>query len=181
MEIKQSTTFRTPVMLVHVETGDPVTGVAFTDPTVYIQKQDGTSVVKILTNLNWFEIDPVNMPGVYDILLTTNDTDTIGYLKYTVANVLSDTYFGLAEIVTNLESDTFVAVGRVLGLVYENATLEVLTTDGNGNMLTGTRRSYDSKANALLDDGVTGLIASYSVTSTYLAGTLNTFKMVRDS
>lgn len=105
MEIKSSTSFRAPVRLV-ANNGNPVTGVAYTDPFVFIQKQGGAVVVKTLSNSDWFELSVANMPGVYDLLLSSADTDTAGFLKYYISHTYA-TYLGVLEIVDRVESETY--------------------------------------------------------------------------
>jgi len=117
MELKQSVAFRAPVRLVLTSNGIGKTGLTIGDVIIVaIQKQDGVSVVKFLGPGDWFEIDPVNMPGVYDVLLSASDTDTLGYLKYSVASTLCDSYFGLLEIRANFEADTYNRLGTPTGI-----------------------------------------------------------------
>lgn len=79
-EIKQNSSYRVPIMLINSSTGLGLTGV--TAPTVYLQKYYGTSTSKSITNnSNWFEINSTYFPGMYDLLLSSSDTDTVGELK----------------------------------------------------------------------------------------------------
>ena len=106
MQVKQSTSFKVPVILVD-SAGNYVTGQTFSSATVYLQKQGGSSAVKTLVSGDFTEVDATNFPGVYDLLLSTTDTNTIGDLKYSVVSGTSIRFYGLAEIVANIESDTF--------------------------------------------------------------------------
>jgi hypothetical protein len=115
MELKQSVAFRAPVRLVFSADGRGKTGLSNSDVTVSIQKQAGTSVVKTLSVSDWFEVDAVWMPGVYDVLLSASDTDTLGYIKYTVNSFWCDPYFGLLEVRANLEADTYNRIGSPVG------------------------------------------------------------------
>ena len=115
MELKQSVAFRAPVRLVFSADGRGKTGLSNSDVTVSIQKQAGTSVVKTLSVSDWFEVDAVWMPGVYDVLLSASDTDTFGYIKYTVNSFWCDPYFGLLEVRANLEADTYNRIGSPVG------------------------------------------------------------------
>lgn len=106
MEIKKGTSFRVPVRLFNTADGTAKIGVTYDQVTVYLQKQAGSSAEKTLTVNDWFEIDATHFPGVYDLLLSTSDTNTSGYLKYAVAVTGADTYIGLEEIVSALEIDS---------------------------------------------------------------------------
>lgn len=68
-------------------------------------------------------------------------------------------------------------VGRMLGLTHEN--IYVRYTFSNGKHSNSIIETYDSKINAELHNGVTGLVAKYSLTITYSEGHLNTHTMVR--
>jgi hypothetical protein len=106
MEIKKGTSFRVPVRLFNTADGTPKTGVTYSQVTVYLQKQGGSSTSKSMASGDWFEIDSTNFPGVYDLLLSTSDTNTEGYVKYSVAASGADSYIGLEEIVAALEIDS---------------------------------------------------------------------------
>lgn len=137
MEIKQGSSFRVPVILTDLY-GNAVTGVTYSQVTAYLQKQAGSAAQKILTTAGQFiEIDAVNMPGVYDLLLASGDTDTVGFLKYTITYGQNPIYRGLMEIVANVEAD---AVSLLIDLKDEafgkwvldaaSDTLTLYRTDG---------------------------------------------------
>jgi len=63
-----------------------------------------------------------------------------------------------------------IASARAVALLGDNTVLESLTQNVDGQMLTGELRAYDSAANAVTDDGVTGLLFSYDIVQTYTAG-----------
>lgn len=136
MQVKQSTSFRVPVRLVNAQTGAGSTGVTFSQPVVYIQKQAGSSALKSLGGLDWFELDATNMPGVYDLLLSTTDTNTVGFFKYAVAFAGAETYFGVVEIVANLVSDVVSTLGTTAGasVSADIAAVKANTTSINSNV-----------------------------------------------
>jgi len=69
---------------------------------------------------------------------------------------------------------------RLLGLVQENTVIDQQVYDLQSN-LTGARiRTYNSKSNATAA-GVTGLVASYTMTAVYSSNKLVDYKVVRDS
>ena len=55
---------------------------------------------------------------------------------------------------------------RILGLLHENAVLDQMTHDSDGNMLTGRLRVYNNKGNADLA-GAAGLRYQYSIEATF--------------
>jgi hypothetical protein len=108
MEVKQSTQFKVPVRMRVTTTGVNQTGLTYSDVTVYIQKQAGASTQLVLSGAaQWVEVDSTNMSGVYDLLLSASDTDTTGFLKYTVQAALCNTYYGVVEIVANTHGFTW--------------------------------------------------------------------------
>jgi hypothetical protein len=114
LEIKQGSSFRVPIKLVLSSDSSEKTGVAFGSVSCKIQKQAGSSASKTVDNTNWFEIDSGGMPGVYDLLLSASDTDTVGFLKYSISVSSCKVYSGLIEIVANVESDTYTKVNTYL-------------------------------------------------------------------
>jgi hypothetical protein len=99
MIITLSSSYRAPIRLVDA-TGSGVTGLTSSDVTVYLQKQAGTSYQKVLSSGNWFEVDATFMPGFYDVLLTSSDTNTIGALKYFVSGSGAVAFAGVADVVS---------------------------------------------------------------------------------
>lgn len=70
-------------------------------------------------------------------------------------------------------------VARMLGLMHENSVLDNTSFDSLNNMTAGRIRIYDSKANAQAA-GATGLLATYSITATYVGGNLATYTVVKE-
>ncbi len=66
---------------------------------------------------------------------------------------------------------------RALGLMHENSYLDQTIFDGSNNMTSGRFRIYDSKANALAA-GVTGLVATYTITASYVGENVQTYSVV---
>ena len=57
----------------------------FLNSRVQITKGDGsTSFINLVLNTNLFEVDTTNSPGLYEILLSTTDTNTLGQLTVSV-------------------------------------------------------------------------------------------------
>ena len=64
---------------------------------------------------------------------------------------------------------------RVLGLTLENHWETSVVRDGAGNKISSVIELYDSAANATTHNGVTGLVARYNVTATYVSGKMTSF------
>jgi hypothetical protein len=89
MEIKQGSAFKVPVRMVLASDGSNVTGLTYADVSVYLQAQGGASTQKVLlTGSEFVEIDAANFPGAYDLLLSSGNTGTVGFLKYSVGSSL---------------------------------------------------------------------------------------------
>lgn len=59
--------------------GDPATGLTPSDVTFVFRKPGATSVTnKALDNSNFSEVDVTEMPGLYEIALTSGEMDTVG-------------------------------------------------------------------------------------------------------
>ena len=57
----------------------------FLNSRVQITKGDGsTSFINLVLNTNLFEVDTTNSPGLYEILLSTTDTNTLGQLTVSI-------------------------------------------------------------------------------------------------
>ena len=99
MQVKKGMTFKVPVQLLDPN-GTPVTGRTYSGVTCYIQKQGGASTAKTLSSgADFAEIDATHMPGVYDLLLSVSNTDTIGFLKYGITASGVNPFIGIVEIV----------------------------------------------------------------------------------
>ncbi len=128
MELKKSTAFRVPVLMLNATDGRPYPTLIYSQMTVYIQKQGGSVVSFTPTNTDWFELDATNAPGAYDLLLSTSHTDTEGFLKCFVTNTYCNTYRGLYEVVAYTQSEVYAKViemYRLMGL--ESGTDLVVT------------------------------------------------------
>lgn len=198
MELKQSVATKVPVRLRAVVDGSALTGVTYSQVSVYIQKHGGASVLKALAPSEWTEVDAVGMPGEYDLSLSASDLDTLGFFKYYASYPgISMQYPGLIQVVANIESDTFTRLGapvgasisadlqgveaslaadiaavkadtvEVLGLLHKNAVVVNQSYNAAGRLVGATLRVYDSAGNALLNDGVTGLLSTYNILATY--------------
>jgi hypothetical protein len=72
-------------------------------------------------------------------------------------------------------------LARALGLVQENMAQQDFAWDADGNLTGFTVRVYDSPENTETNDGVTGLVASYSMSAVYVDGQLDDYKFTRVS
>jgi len=63
----------------------------FLNSRVQIVKGDGTtSLVSLALNTNLFEVDSTNSPGLYEILLSTINTNTLGQFSLTAVPATSN-------------------------------------------------------------------------------------------
>lgn len=96
------------------------------------------------------------------------------------ASVSADVATANARLVTLQTSVSALdaVLGRVRGLLNENAVQDQQSYDGNSRLTNARIRCYDSAANATAA-GATGLIRQYTVTATYdVNGNLNLFRIV---
>jgi hypothetical protein len=207
MELKQNIGIRVPVRLRAVVDGSPLPGVTYQQATVYLAKQGGPAVAKVLGPTDWYEIDGTNMPGEYDLVLSASDVNTLGFLRYDVTYTgISMHYAGLVQVVANLEADTYTRLGapagasvsadvlalsvdvaataanvsRIMGLVFDNIVEDSQVYDANANLTSARIRCYDTKAHAQAA-GATGLLYQYTVTAAYDGnGNATLFQVVRE-
>lgn len=69
--------------------------------------------------------------------------------------------------VYNFVSDTHDVVHELLGLLHKNAVVANQTYNAGGRLTGATLKVYDTDAHASLNDGVTGLLKTYTIFSTY--------------
>lgn len=69
---------------------------------------------------------------------------------------------------------------RLLGLSYHNSTMEPLVYNAEGCLTDAKIRAYNSDTNAQLDDGVTGLLFSWTIKVTYTGGQLVNYMITLD-
>ena len=102
--------------------------------------------------------------GEYDLEVTCPDNRVIG-----------DSF----EVQAYDLDDLGVNIIRSLGLMQDNAVHDDLTYTAN-KLTGGTIYLYDSRANAVLHDKITGLIAKYTIEGTYSGSDLSLGKVLRD-
>lgn len=73
------------VTLRSLATGDPKTGILYTDITLYYRKDGGSPTAKSIDAGNFREVDAANMPGLYEIDFTASDFDTEGEFVFVIA------------------------------------------------------------------------------------------------
>lgn len=144
----QNTSVRVPVLLL-TSLGVGVTGILSSDilnASIEVVKADGTTVVvPIYTSgimKNLFEIDSVQSPGLYHLLLTSSATSVIGPLQYTVYP--SATAFKAVSYFETVSVDS-----TNLAFLYQFLI-------GNQKIDTGTNRLVIYQS-----DGITPLIQYY--------------------
>jgi hypothetical protein len=127
----------------------------------------------------------LNTSHVAEGLYTVNWTPTIegvytmvGQFFADVARTIDAGYEKVSDEidVSSMKSNVL----RILGLNQENTVIDLQVYDGNNNITSARIRTYNSKPNALAA-GVTGLVATYSMTAAYSGNLLTDYKVVRDS
>ena len=178
MELKKSVTAWVPVRL--LDAGTPVAGVLFSDVTASVLKSDGTEQTVTVTNPDWVEAvgAALSGSGTYRLRIDASFLNVTGFLAYAVKIAAPPARFvGLVNVVDNIESDTFTLMRRAMGLMHENSVLDQTVFDGFNNLTAGRLRTYDSKANALAA-GATGLIATYTITASFVGKNVTEYKVV---
>lgn len=190
LELKKSTQVWVPVRMID-SSGVPVTGLAFGDVTCTVLKADGTEAAQALDAMKWFEATTGALAGTgtYRVRLSTTTVNVAGFLTYAVKDnhVPPNFFVGVADVVDNLESDTYLSVVRALGLMHENSVLDLTTFTADNNILTGRLRLYDSKANTDAALAIspaaynTGKVAEYAISAAYSGSALLRYKVSREA
>jgi len=117
LEYKASTIARVPVALTVTATGLPHAGVLAAAVTVTVVKSNGVIVTYTPSGGQWTEFtwDAYSGSGYYNLSIPVGDTDVAGILNYCVLVAGDDLYFGVVNIVANLEADTYGRVGSPVG------------------------------------------------------------------
>ena len=120
----------------------PVTGLVPTDfkgSRVQICKADGTtSFVNLVLNTNLKEVDSTNSPGLYEIVLSTSDTNQVGPLSISLVPSTNafDTKYVSEFVEPVLTVSQFTAVNNVSkyllnkSVIDQNGRLIVYESDG---------------------------------------------------
>jgi len=117
LSYKASTIAVVPVVLTVTATNLPHTGVAAGSVTVTVVKSNGVIVTYSPAGGQWTEFvwDAFAGSGYYALSIPVGSTDVAGILHYCVSTLGDDKYFGVVDIVANLEADTFGRVGLPAG------------------------------------------------------------------
>lgn len=87
-KITQGESTELSLILTSKTTGQPLTGILDTQVRVYVKKKGGVPYQKSPSTL--VEVEPVHMPGVYEISVNSLDTDTVGDLILVVSDAGSN-------------------------------------------------------------------------------------------
>lgn len=110
--LRLNTSERIKIILID-SLGSPKTGLVATDfksSSVYLYKSTGVkTTIALILGVNLFEADSTDAPGVYEIVLTTTHTDTLGTLVISIQPAVSAfiaSYFTetVEETVTNIST-----------------------------------------------------------------------------
>jgi hypothetical protein len=87
MSLRQSTSERVFVVLLDPITGNRAAGITAADHNMsrcQLTKSDGTtSFVALVDGTTWIEVDGTESPGLYQLVLSTVDTNTLGQVAWT--------------------------------------------------------------------------------------------------
>ncbi len=182
LELKKDVQVWVPVRMVDAA-GLPITGLTDADILCSVLKSDGTEATQGVGASTWQEATTGALvdTGTYRVRLSAGVVNTPGFLTYAVADfsVPPNVFVGIADVVENLEVDTYTLMVRAMGLLHENSVLDNTTYDGNGKLTAGRLRIYNSKANAQAASG-TGLVATYTIAATYSGINITTYTVVKD-
>ena len=162
----QSTQIRIPVKLVSVM-GVDVTGITSADilnGSIEVIKATGATTTIAVVNSgasqNWFEVDSVQSPGLYHILLPSTATSIVGPIQVTVCPSASD-------FVSVIYMDTVSADSTNLDFLYQFLI-------GNQKIEYGT-----DKLTIYQSDGSTPLIEYYLTDQNSKPSVYNIFNKVK--
>lgn len=158
-----------PVVLTVTATGLAHTGVAFGSVTVTVIRSNGTTVTYTPTVAQWTEYsaNAFTGSGYYNLVIPAADANLAGALQYGVAVTGDAIYFGVVDLVTNLATDAYNATVEVLGMLHKNGVVTNQTYNVGGHLTGATLQVYDTSAHAILNDGVTGLLKTYTIVAAY--------------
>jgi hypothetical protein len=125
----------------------------------------------------------LNLTHVAEGMYTSSWTPALEGWFTAVGNFYSDS--GHTTLDTNYlgaQEDIYVSsikdkITRLLGLVQENTVMDNQVYDISGNLTSSRVRTYDTKAHAQAA-GVTGLVATYTMTASYSGSQLTNYSVV---
>lgn len=138
------------VSIILASGGTPVTGVIFSDVTVYVSKAGGTPTSIALTNGTFTELDSTNMPGVYHVDFASSVSDTLGEIILGFSGGTFDPYYVRGQVVA----------GKLSDLSTQVTTLQTSVTDLDSDVASvqATTTSIASSIGSI-DSGVSALQA----------------------
>ena len=134
---------------------------------------------------NTIPIATVSLAHINDGLYGSTHTFTDGGYFTAQYQLFEDAGFTV-EASYDLEIETVEAsndktnILRLLGLNYHNSVMEPLAYDASGCLTDAKVRAYDTATNAQVDDGVTGLLFSWTIEITYTGGQLVKYMITLD-
>lgn len=150
--VKKSTAFTFRLYLALTAGGD-ATGLAFSDVTVKVVKNDGTVVTKTMSAPDWNELG-VDAPGVYELTLAAGELDQLGNLTVHVTAASVDLNLEQFEVTDYNHGDVNVWLRlaarwnwRETGLTYDPANPQRKT--GSTVKIYPTATDVDNDTNAL--------------------------------
>lgn len=106
--------------------GAPKTGLvaaSFKASSVYLYKADGTKTTIALTlGVNLFETDSTDGPGIYEVILTTTHTNTLGPLAVSIQPAAADF---VATYITETVEDTVGNIATLIGTPVVSVSTDI--------------------------------------------------------
>lgn len=147
-----STATRFPFILTD-SFGTPVTGVLPADvknAMAYVTKGDGSTTMIPLTSQNFFEIDSVNQPGIYQLLVTAPFLNILGKISIVLYPAVGSTF--LTKVLFEDVGTSLSDITLIKKFLYNNEVVD----QGNAILRLYDDNGIDILAEWYLQDESTG-------------------------
>lgn len=144
--LRLNTSERIKIILID-SLGSPKTGLVATDfksSSVYLYKSTGVKTTIALTlGVNLFETDSTDAPGVYEIILTTTHTNTLGMLAISIQPATSAF---IASYFTETVEDTVTNISTLIGTPVVSVSTDIASVYSRLGTPAGVNMSADIAA-----------------------------------
>lgn len=144
--LRLNTSERIKIILID-SLGSPKTGLVATDfksSSVYLYKSTGVkTTIALILGVNLFEADSTDAPGVYEIVLTTTHTDTLGTLVISIQPAVSAF---IASYFTETVEDTVSNISTLIGTPVVSVSTDIASVYSRLGTPAGVSMSADIAA-----------------------------------
>jgi hypothetical protein len=144
--LRLNTSERIKIILID-SLGSPKTGLVATDfksSSVYLYKSTGVkTTIALILGVNLFEADSTDAPGVYEIVLTTTHTDTLGTLVISIQPAVSAF---IASYFTETVEDTVSNISTLIGTPVVSVSTDIASVYSRLGTPAGVNMSADIAA-----------------------------------